>query len=78
MAISSTTSDTVAITANGKSREVPQGTTVVELLKDMTIDPDQSGIAVAVDGAVVSKSDWAETTLEGGASVEIIAATQGG
>lgn len=78
MAISSATSDTVTITANGEAREVPQGTTVVELLEDMAIDPEQSGIAVAVDGAVVSKSDWSETTLEGGASIEIIAATQGG
>lgn len=78
MDMSSTVSETITITANGDERKLPEGSAVVDLLEQMEIDPSQSGIAVAVDGAVVSKSDWAETTLESGTRVEVITATQGG
>jgi sulfur carrier protein len=78
MSISPTDTQTVTVTANGEDRRLPTGTTVVELLERMEIDGEQSGIAVAVDGAVVSRSDWCETVLEAGASIEVITATQGG
>jgi sulfur carrier protein len=37
-----------------------------------------TGVAVAVDGAVVPRSQWASTPLRHGAVVEIVTAVQGG
>ena len=76
--MSSANSSAVTIKANGTEREVAQGTTVVDLLNHMDVDPQQSGVAVAVDGAVVSRPDWSDTILQRGAEVEVITATQGG
>jgi sulfur carrier protein len=38
----------------------------------------KSGIAVAVNQSVISKSNWATTTLEESSKILIIQATQGG
>lgn len=37
-----------------------------------------AGTAVAVNGEVVPKSEWASTQLEDGAAVDILTAVQGG
>jgi sulfur carrier protein len=37
-----------------------------------------SGVAVAVDGDVVRRAEWAHTTLRDGAVVEVLTAVQGG
>lgn len=39
---------------------------------------DDDGCAVAVDGEVIPRSKWEETTLEDGASIDILTAVQGG
>lgn len=61
---------------NGRPRDVPDGTTVAALLAEVT--SQDRGIAVAVDGTVVRRADWATTTLHPGARVEIVGASQGG
>lgn len=71
-------SEMITITANGEERHLPSDATVVGLLDEMGIDAEQSGIAVAVDDAVVPRSEWSRTTLPEGARVEVITATQGG
>ena len=38
----------------------------------------QKGVAVAVDGEVVPKAQWAGTALVDGARVEVLTAVQGG
>jgi sulfur carrier protein len=52
--------------------------TVVELLQWLGIDPSRRGIAVAVNDAVVLRSEWATAPLHDGDRVEILRATQGG
>ena len=37
-----------------------------------------AGTAVAVDGDVVPRSEWAKTQLDDGATVDILTAVQGG
>lgn len=69
---------TMSVTANGREYELPAGASIIDLLRKLDIDERASGIAVAVDDAVVSRSDWEETILSSGASVEVITATQGG
>lgn len=74
-----TTTDTCTITVNGEDREVPTGTTVPDILRTMDIDPDYAtGVAVAVDRAVIPRQEWEEVTLEDGDDVEVVRAQQGG
>jgi len=73
------TTRTLAIVLNGEPYEVPAGTTVVELLRRLEIDPETArGIAVAVNEEVVRRSQWAELRLQAGDRVEVVTARQGG
>ena len=67
------------VLVNGETRELPEALTVAELVADEL--PNLSGgrgVAVAVNAEVVPRSAWAETTLEDGQRVELLAAMQGG
>lgn len=64
------------ITLNGEHRELPQDATVASLVEQLSAPP--RGVAVAIDGAVVPRGEWAATTLPDGARVEVVAAIQGG
>ncbi len=50
--------------------------TVVDLLARREVVP--RGIAVALDGEVVRRSQWATTSIPDGAHVEIVTAAAGG
>lgn len=67
---------TVTVQVNGETQQLPAGTTVTTMLERLGHDP--RGLAVAVDADVVPRSAWAATALIDGASVEILAAAQGG
>ena len=49
-----------------------------DLLTQVGMDPELTGIAVAVNYSVISRSAWAETEIAAGDEVEIITARQGG
>jgi len=66
------------ITVNGKPVAVGERPTIRELLLGLDIDPDRGGIAVAVDSEVARRGAWPTQTLDDGAHVEIVTATQGG
>jgi sulfur carrier protein len=68
----------VSVTVNGEPRALPPGLLLPDLLRRAGVDPERSGIAVAVDGAVVRRADWADTPVSDGDEIEIITATQGG
>jgi len=72
------TTTTIPVTVNGEAHEIPLGLAVPDLLRHLDIDPEQSGIAVAVNGAVVRRADWPGTPVGEGDELEIITATQGG
>jgi len=63
---------------NGEPREIELGQTVYGLLVDLQLDPEQKGMAVAVDQEVVLRRDWEETRLRPGSRIEIIRAVAGG
>ena len=63
------------ITVNGEPRDLTG--TVDELLDALGVET-RRGLAVAVDAAVVPKSEWATTAVGDGARVEIVTAVQGG
>jgi sulfur carrier protein len=65
------------IRVNGENE--PLGAETLEaLLAEKAVDTGQRGIAVALNGAVVSRAAWRETALRSGDRVEIVRARQGG
>ena len=63
------------ILVNDEEVEVDGETTVAGLLDRLGYP--EKGIAVAVDWAVIPRSDW-HTTLSEGARIEVVTAVQGG
>ena len=67
------------IVLNGAAREVQERITVAGLVRDIGGDrSDGRGMAVAVDAAVVPRSDWETVELTEGQRVEVVGAIQGG
>jgi sulfur carrier protein len=67
----------VNVRVNGVSRDLHDGATVREIVQ-LLVDSPERGVAVALDGDVVPKSEWAATTLADGQHVEVLRAVQGG
>lgn len=63
------------VIVNDEEMQVDDQSTVTSLLAELGI-PDK-GIAVAVDWAVLPRSDW-HHTLSDGARIEVVTAVQGG
>jgi len=69
----------VKVQVNGKPREVDDGATVQDLIRDLGLaDRARSGLAVAVDRRVVPRSEYERTVLGDGDEVEILRAVGGG
>lgn len=63
------------IRLNGVDREfMPE--TVEEMVRRLLIEP--RGVAVAIDGDVVRRSEWHTTPIEDGCTIEIVTAVAGG
>jgi sulfur carrier protein len=65
----------VNVTVNGEAVEIDEHMTVARLLE--TRGFPEKGIAVAVDWAVLPRSEWV-LPLADGAKVEVVTAVQGG
>ena len=52
--------------------------TLAALLEEKAVDTAQRGVAVALNGSVVPRSEWPSTQLEPGDNIEIVRARQGG
>lgn len=61
---------------NGDRRSCPDGTTLAGLLETLGTAP--RGVAVALDGEVVRRAEWADVVVRPGARLEILTAVQGG
>ena len=66
----------VDVTLNGERQTVADGTTVDLVVAQL--EKGRAGVAVAVNGDVVPRSQWAATTLVADDRVEVLAAAQGG
>jgi sulfur carrier protein len=64
------------ITLNGSKCEIAEGTTVADLITDIT--GSARGSAAVVDGEVLPRSIWPLTELREGQQIELITAVQGG
>lgn len=63
------------IRVNGQDQEFVSET-VAELVQRLSIEP--RGIAVAIDGDVVRRSEWDTTSIKDGSAIEIVTAVAGG
>lgn len=66
------------VSVNGEHRELPAGATVASVVALLDVAPGARGVAVALDGEIVTRSLWPQTVVRDGASVEVVAAIQGG
>ena len=64
------------IRVNGDPSAVAAGSTIVDLLAQL--DAPDRGVAVAIDGEVVPRGQWAKTVIEDDVNVEVVMAVQGG
>ena len=65
------------IRVNGQD-ELLEVATLAALLQEKAVDTGKRGIAVAVNGAIVPRTAWAQTTLRAGDRIEIVRVLQGG
>ncbi len=68
---------TLDVTLNGEvvtlfSQQLP------EALCELGYDPEQQGIAVAINMSVVPRSEWSQTSVADGDRIDIVGAKQGG
>jgi sulfur carrier protein len=61
---------------NGERREVPDDATVASVVESVTRAP--AGVAVALNGEIVRRADWATTVPRDADRLEVLTAVQGG
>jgi thiazole synthase len=66
------------IELNGEPAELAETATLVEAAVAAGAPESRRGVAIALDGEVVPRSEWGTTPLREGAAVEVLAAIQGG
>ena len=64
------------VTINGRPHELAGGVSLAQAVAVLTSAP--SGVAAALNGAVVRRAAWDATALAEGDEVEILTAVQGG
>lgn len=67
----------IDLTVNGEPATVAADA-IPGLLRELGYDPEQQGVAVAVNAEVVPRSQWAESKIAAGDRIEIVGAKQGG
>lgn len=66
----------VQVRINGKDRELPEATTLLQLLQERGIDPRI--VVVEYNHEIVPRDRYAEITLRDGDTLEIVQMTAGG
>jgi thiamine biosynthesis protein ThiS len=66
----------VQIKLNGETREVADESTVESLVASLELEPAR--VAIELNGNVLRRKDWTETTLHEGDRVEIVHFVGGG
>ncbi|MGJ9412571.1 sulfur carrier protein ThiS [Aeromicrobium sp. CF4.19] len=69
-------SEPMVLVVNGRDRECDPAVTIPSLVGE--VSPATTGIAVAVNGTLVPRSQWRTTPLVDGDRVDVVTAVQGG
>ena len=67
----------ITITVNGETMDTGE-TSLLAFLKTQDITADTDGVAVAVNQALVVKSNWDTVTINAGDAIEIVKPFAGG
>lgn len=68
---------TLEVTLNGDLVRL-SNESLPEALCEIGYDPEQQGIAVAINMSVVPRSEWQQTNICAGDRIDIVGAKQGG
>lgn len=63
---------------NGQKYTLTTSATLLDALKALNIAEDRQGIAIAVQSAVIPRSEWRGHALHKGDTIEVVTAAQGG
>ena len=63
---------------NGEPQDLPDGATAADAVRASGASGEARGVAVALDGEVVPRTEWGSTALSEGGRVEVLSAVQGG
>ena len=66
----------ITVRVNGEPREIPEGSTVTEMLDRLAFRYDR--VAVERNREIVPRDQWAGTTLQAGDNLEIVQFVGGG
>jgi thiamine biosynthesis protein ThiS len=66
----------IEIVVNGEMRTAEEGQTILELLRDLGLEPTR--VAVEFDRRIVKQAMWPETLLRAGSQLEIVQFVGGG
>jgi sulfur carrier protein len=64
------------VIVNGERRDLAEGTTLAAVVASLAAAP--SGIAAALNEAVVPRGRWSDAVLADGDRIEVLTAVQGG
>ncbi len=64
------------ITLNGERRSFPAGTTLLELVEALNLEPER--VAIEFNRVIARRDSWKSTEVEGGAEIEIVMFVGGG
>ena len=64
------------IELNGSPQELAEGASLADAVAASGVDGEARGVAVALDGEVAPRGEWASTALYEGGKVEVLAAIQ--
>lgn len=65
-------------TVNQEERQGDEGLTIAEVVVNETGEKDATGIAIALNQAVVPRSQWENREVTDGDEIDILLAVQGG
>ena len=71
-----TMAEPIRISVNGEPRQAASGQTILDLLRQLEIDPER--VAVEFDRRIVKQPLWPATPLRDGAEIEIVQFVGGG
>ena len=66
------------VLVNGERHELPEGASVQTAVQVVGAPDGGRGVAVALDGEVVPRGEWASTPVREGQRLEVLHAVQGG
>ncbi|TWU27456.1 sulfur carrier protein ThiS [Bythopirellula polymerisocia] len=64
------------LSVNGRERELPEGTTIAQLIEELALDP--RSLAVECNLELVPRAQHAQTQLKEGDRVEVVTLVGGG